>query len=163
MLHFNTHCLLELTSTDWVNLCSPVDSVDDVLLNFTLKHRYSQLVTEATRGSKILDVLLINKQLSICDVSVLSHLVVVTTRRKCLKCLQNCQLRAVSQQTIASDAGLLAIMELCGGVRQRIDSVPVFCGSPLRPMEISVFWPKNREGLTDLDELWPSYRGDPRA
>ena len=90
-----------------------MDSVHDVLLNFTLKHRYSQLVTEATRGSKILDVLLINKQLSICDVSVLSHLVVVTTRRKCLKCLRNCQLRAVSQQTIASDAGLLAIMELC--------------------------------------------------
>jgi len=50
-----------------------------------------------------------------------------------------------------------------GGVRRRTDSVPVFCGSPLRPMEISVFWPKNREGLTDLDKLWPSYRGDPRA
>jgi len=138
MLHFNTHCLLELTSTDWVNLCSPVDSVDDVLLNFTLKHRYSQLVTEATRGSKILDVLLINKQLSICDVSVLSHLVVVTTRRKCLKCLQNCQLRAVSQQTIASDAGLLAIMELCGGV-SITDSVLVFVEINIGAMRISSF------------------------
>ena len=31
----------------------------------------------------------------------------------------------------------------------------------LGPMGFRVFWPKNREGLTDLDELWPNYRGTP--
>ena len=43
------------------------------------------------------------------------------------------------------------------------DSVPDFCGSPLGAMEISFFWPKNREGLTDLDELWSTYGGNLRA
>jgi len=41
---------------------------------------------------------------------------------------------------------------ICGGVECRTDSVPDFCGSALGAMEISVFWPKNLEELTDLED-----------
>ena len=50
----------------------------------------------------------------------------------------------------------------CWGVRRRTDSVAVFCGSPLGQWRFRFLGQKNREGLTDLDELWPSYRGSPR-
>ena len=39
------------------------------------------------------------------------------------------------------------------------DSVPEVCGSALGAMEISVFWPKNLEGLTDLEDFWRHHRG----
>jgi len=39
------------------------------------------------------------------------------------------------------------------------DSVPEFCGSLLGAVEISVFWPKNLEGLTDLEDFWHHHRG----
>ena len=57
---------------DWVNLSAPNDGVHDTFLNFTVKHGYSQLITEPTRDSKILDVLLSNEPISISDVSVLA-------------------------------------------------------------------------------------------
>ena len=56
---------------DWTTLSAPNDGVHDVFLNFTVDHGYSQLVTEFTRDKKILDVLLSNEPISICDVSVL--------------------------------------------------------------------------------------------
>ena len=34
---------------DWVNLSAPNDGVHDAFLNFTVKHGYSQLITEPTR------------------------------------------------------------------------------------------------------------------
>ena len=55
---------------DWSNLCSPSDGVHDTLLNFTVQQGYSQLVTQPTRNNNILDLLLTNEPVSICDVSV---------------------------------------------------------------------------------------------
>ena len=52
---------------DWVNLSAPNDGVHDAFLNFTVKNGYSQLITEPTRDSKILDVLLSNEPISISD------------------------------------------------------------------------------------------------
>ena len=56
---------------DWVNLRAPKDDVQDVFLHFCVKHGLSQLVTEPTHDSKILDVLQASKPICICDVSVL--------------------------------------------------------------------------------------------
>jgi len=54
---------------------------------------------------------------------------------------------------------LLRIRLYCGGVERRTDSVPDFCGSALGAMEISVFWPKYLEALTDLEDFWHHHRG----
>ena len=43
------------------------------------------------------------------------------------------------------------------------DSVPDFCGSPLGAMEISVFWPKNRDRSTFGTAPWQYHRRDLRA
>ena len=56
---------------DWVNLRAPSDSVQDVSLNFAVGCVYLQLITNQTRGNKILDVLLASEPLSICDATVL--------------------------------------------------------------------------------------------
>ena len=61
---------LNCSDIDWYNLCSPSDGVYDTLLNFTVQQGYSQLVTEPTRDNNILDLLLTNEPISICDVSV---------------------------------------------------------------------------------------------
>ena len=58
---------------DWVNLLAPSDSVQDVFLNFAVRCGYSQLITNPTRGNKILDVLLASEPLSICDVTVMQR------------------------------------------------------------------------------------------
>ena len=63
---------LNCGDVDWSNLCSPRDGVHDTFWNFTVQQGYSQLVTEPTRDNtrNILDLLLTNEPVSICDVSV---------------------------------------------------------------------------------------------
>ena len=56
---------------DWVNLLVSSDSVQDVFLKFAVGCGYSHLITNPTRGNKILDVLLASEPLSICDVTVM--------------------------------------------------------------------------------------------
>ena len=55
---------------DWVNLNALNDGIHNTFLNFTVERGYSQLITEPTRDSKILDVLLSNEPVSIRDVSI---------------------------------------------------------------------------------------------
>jgi len=55
---------------DWINLNAPSDNIQEVLLNFATEHGCCQLVSEPTRDVKILDLLLTNEPLSICDVRV---------------------------------------------------------------------------------------------
>jgi len=55
---------------DWVSLNAPDDNIQNTLLNFATEHGYCQLVSEPTRHAKILDLLLANEPLSICDVCV---------------------------------------------------------------------------------------------
>ena len=55
---------------DWVNLNAPGDNIQDTLLNFAIEHGYYQLVSEPTRDTKILDLLLTNEPLSICDICI---------------------------------------------------------------------------------------------
>jgi len=61
---------LNCSDIDWSNLCSPSDGVHDTLLNFTVQQGYSQLVTQPTRDNNILDLVLTNEPVTICDVSV---------------------------------------------------------------------------------------------
>jgi len=53
-----------------VNLSSPNDGIQDVLLNFCVTSSYMQCVTEPTRGQNILDLILINEPILLCDVFV---------------------------------------------------------------------------------------------
>jgi len=55
---------------DWVNLHALNDSDQDAFLNFTVNHGYSQLIEVPTRNNNVLDVVLTNEPLSICDVYV---------------------------------------------------------------------------------------------
>ena len=51
-------------------MSAPSDNIQDVLLNFATEHGCCQLVSEPKRDVKILDLLLSNEPLSICDVCV---------------------------------------------------------------------------------------------
>lgn len=54
----------------WQSFSAPADSIQDNFVDFTCDLGFSQLVTAPTRGSNILDLVLANEPLLICDVSI---------------------------------------------------------------------------------------------
>jgi len=54
---------LNCANIDWSNFTAPSDGVQDALLHFTLFNGLSQVVSEATRGNNILDVVISNEPL----------------------------------------------------------------------------------------------------
>ena len=62
---------------------------------------------------------------------------------------------------LIADPDLLILTEQLVEELTVTDSVPDFCGSPLGAMEISFFWPKNRDRSTFGAAPWQYHRGDP--
>ena len=52
----------------WQSFSSPADKIQDLLVEFACDFGFTQLVTEPTRGANILDLVLANEPLLICDV-----------------------------------------------------------------------------------------------
>jgi len=64
--------------------------------------------------------------------------------------------RIAPRVTVGVNLVTLYVEELDGGPTPFQCFAVHHCGQ----WRFRFFWPKNREGLTDLDELWPNYRGD---
>jgi len=58
-------------SIDWVSLKAPADGSQDALLNFAVTQGLSQIVQAPNGGDNLLDIILINELLSICNVDVI--------------------------------------------------------------------------------------------
>jgi len=56
---------------DWVSLKAPKDGSQDSLLDFTVTQGLSQIVQAPTRRDNLLDIILTNEPLSICNVDVI--------------------------------------------------------------------------------------------
>ena len=56
----------------WQSLTAPKDSIQNALLEFVIHNGYIQAVRDATRKDNILDIVLTNEPLTLCDVRVAS-------------------------------------------------------------------------------------------
>jgi len=59
---------------DWSSYTAPADSVQDVLLNCAVKYCFVQMITNGTRGSNILDIVLTNEPITLVDSKCLHRL-----------------------------------------------------------------------------------------
>ena len=56
---------------DWDSLKTKADGTQDELLNFAVTRGFSQVVQSATRADNLLDIILTNEPLSICNINVI--------------------------------------------------------------------------------------------
>ena len=61
---------LNCPDIDWQTFTAPIDNIQDKLLDFIAHNGYVQMVCECTRGNNVLDVVLTNEPLTVCNVDV---------------------------------------------------------------------------------------------
>jgi len=61
---------LNCPGVDWQSLTAPNDSIQNALLEFVIHNGYVQAVRDSTRKNNVLDIVLTNEQLMLCDVYV---------------------------------------------------------------------------------------------
>jgi hypothetical protein len=54
-------------TADWSCCTAPADNVQDSLLNFAVKYSFVQMITDRTRSSNILDIVLTNEPITLVD------------------------------------------------------------------------------------------------
>jgi len=76
LIHVTWPCYItgcDLINIDWASLLAPQNSADTCLQNFAVNNGFMQMVTAATRGNSILDVVFTNEPNTVYDVTVDPH------------------------------------------------------------------------------------------